>query len=65
MTDRRGKKPSSEEEAQEKKVFTREEWSLLDANLAAPVNAAVALDAIGEGFPNEDEDADLSSESKK
>jgi hypothetical protein len=40
----------------------REEMSLIDANIAAPVNAAVALNAASDGataFANAEQDVDI------
>ena len=40
----------------------REEMSLINANVAAPVNAAVALNAVSDGstaFANAEQDADI------
>jgi hypothetical protein len=65
MTERKNTEPLSTEEIEEQKgeqLPDREEMSLIDANLAVPVNAAVALNALSDGsvaYANAEQDVDI------
>jgi hypothetical protein len=65
MTEDRNTQPLSEEELEEQKgeqLPDREEMSLINANLAAPVNAAVALNALSDGsvaYANAEQNVDI------
>ncbi len=64
MTDLQNRELSPEElEAQDAaELPDREAMSLIDANLAAPVNAAVALNALSDGsvaYANAEQDVDI------
>ncbi len=65
MTEDRNTQPLGEEELKEQKgeqLPDREEMSLINANLAAPVNAAVALNALSDdsvAYANAEQSVDI------